>query len=232
MFENLFTKTQMWPGSIKFPLVRYTVIAIFVTFCVLLPVKTLWNFQRDSIENGIVNTFGCLMAVAFMIRLTTSEDKFKEVFDFIRNDFKTNPSDTEKDILEDIGKEIRNVMNYVIFIFPLAIISKLSSPFMEYGFNIFMIKDSNTTVALRIPPPMALPTMQFLYFNEFIVYSLEIGIRTLMLCYLMTVAMLFALSSLYVGGQLRLLASELENLSIDDEKEFLGYIKRHEELIR
>jgi hypothetical protein len=229
MFEKIFTKMGIWPSRQIQP-VRYVVLFVFIFFCVLFPCKVIIYPERESIENGIVNSMGCLMAILFMIRLNSCEEQFMEVFEFIRKDLQGIPSETAKEILSDIASVIRMMVKLVTYIFPTAIIPKLLSPFLEYGFE--MLVQNGNNVSLILPPPMALPQMPFLYYDGFIIYVLECSVRMIMLCWLMGVAFIYAISSLYLGGQFHALGRQLEGFSIEDEGNFNGCIRRHEEILR
>lgn len=229
MFEKIFTKMGVWPSRQIQPM-RYINLFVFIAFCVLFPCKVIIYPERESIENGIVNATGCLLAILFIIRLKSHEELYIEVFEFIRKDLQGIPSEIKKEILIEIASVIQLMIKFVTYIFPVAIIPKLFSPFLEYGYE--MLVQNGNNVSLILPPPMALPQMSFLYYDGFIIYVLECSVRMIMLCYLMGVAFIYAISSLYLGGQFRVLGRELEALSIENEEKFNECIRRHEEILR
>ena len=229
MFEKIFTKMGIWPSRQIQPM-RYFILFVLISFCVLFLYKVMVYPESESIENGIVNAMGCIMAILFMIRLNSCEEQFVNVFEFIRNDLSGIPSQIKKEVLIEIVAVIQTMIKFVTYIFPVAIIPKLFSPFLEYGFE--MLVQSGNNVSLILPPPMALPQMSFLYYDGFIIYVLECFVRMIMLCWLMGVAFIYAISSLYLGGQFRALGKELEALSIENEEIFNGCIRRHDEILR
>ncbi|CAH1718173.1 unnamed protein product [Chironomus riparius] len=228
MFEKIFTKMGIWPST-KIQPIRYVILFVFIFFCVLFLYKVIFYPERESIENGIVNTMGCIMAILFAIRMNLREEQFVKVFEFIRNDLSGTPSPIKKEVFIEIVDVIKGMIKFVTYIFPVAIIPKLFSPFLEYGFK--MLVQSGNNVSLILPPPMALPQMSFLYFDGFIIYVLECSVRMIMLCWLMGFAFIYAISSLYLGGQFRALGRELEALSIENEEIFDACIKRHNEIL-
>lgn len=230
MFDRVFTKMGIWPSR-KVQPIRYPIMSIFIIFCILIPIKIFRNLERESIENAVVNGLGCFMAALFMIRLTLSEKSFISVFDFIREDLRKNSGHvTKQKILSESISDIQNIIKFVVYILPLAIFPKFLAPFLEYGYAV-LVKNSNST-SLILPPPMAFPQMPFLYYDSLIIYILECSVQTIMLCWLMAAAFIFVISSLYIGGQFRVLAVELGDVSVDDVEIFDGYLRRHGEIIR
>lgn len=226
--ENTFTKTGIFPCK-KPRWIRYLILILFILTFIGLIIKLYLNPEHGSVEGGIINIFGCHMAMAFLIRIIVSEARFITVIDFIRKDFRETPSEKKQKILKDIADKLQRIFTFFAYVFPSAIIPKIFTPFLEYGFAVLV--ENNQNASITVNPSMIFPRMSFLYRDDLMIYILEIIIVTVPLYMLLYAAMLFGLTSLYIGGCFRVLAMELEKLSIDDTKAFVSCLRRHNEII-
>ncbi|KAG5684749.1 hypothetical protein PVAND_013963 [Polypedilum vanderplanki] len=226
-FERILNFMGIWPGK-QIPLIRFIIIATLSAFFIMFIIKTFTHPERESFENGLAVGLGCLMMVLLFIRLTINEKKLCEIIDFIKDDLKRTPKDVEKEILDDIGKDIQFVLKFVTIVFPMSVIIKVIMPFIEFGYGL-ITRDEN--VNIKLPPAMSVPSFNLGIHYELFVYIIECIIRMIMLFWLLGGAILYIVTSLYLGGQFRTLAKEFEAISLDDGKLFDTFIKRHELII-
>jgi hypothetical protein len=228
-FERVLTLMGIWPSSKRMPPVRVVIVVILSVFCILLIVKTFTHPERESIENGLALGLGALMMLLLFARITLNEAQFCDVVNFIKNDLKRTPSDAEKEILNNIDGDIQLVLKFVTMVFPMSVILKVIMPFLSYGYAVAVDGEKNASILL--PAAMALPPLPLGFYGDLLVYFCECIVRMIMLFWLLGGAILFVVSSLYIGGQFRTLAREFESISIDDVALFDSYIRRHELII-
>lgn len=211
----------VWPNDKSTRNVKI-LTAILSVYVLLVFIKNVINPEKESIENAFTLSNGNLIVVVFWMTVLLRRECCTNFFHFILNDANDQNSPFDIKISIEAATEVIRVLKWYAIFLPASTVAKFFLPIFEYAMNL----GTNRTVVY--PPAMGVPAE---YFGEIPTFIIETSIRTLMLTTLVGACVLYAISSLHICSQFRILAHNIESFPMDDEKGLEVLIQRHQDLL-